>query len=138
MVRFAKRHAAELQQMPTAFLSVSLAEATAEDTNAPPEKRAQAQADVKRTTEVFLAETGWHPSQIAAVAGALMYSKYDFVTRFIMRLIAKKAGGPVDTSRDYEFTDWTKLDRLVEELVQSALASATPPDGAATLTPSLQ
>ena len=48
-----------------------------------------------------------------------MYSKYNFVIRFVMTLIARKAGVPVDTSRDYEFTDWPKLDRLVEEFVQS-------------------
>jgi menaquinone-dependent protoporphyrinogen IX oxidase len=36
-----------------------------------------------------------------------------------MRQIAKKAGAPVDTRRDYEFTDWTKLDQLVEKFVES-------------------
>jgi menaquinone-dependent protoporphyrinogen oxidase len=118
MARFVKRHLLELQQIPTVFLSVSLSERTVEDPNARPEERAQAQADVNRTVESFLAETGWYPSRIAAAAGALMYSKYNFVIRFIMKQIAKKVGGPVDTARDYEFTDWTKLDRLVEELVQ--------------------
>jgi len=119
MVKFVKGHLAELQRIPTVFLSVSLEEVTAEDAEVPPEKRAAAETNVKRTIDRFLADTGWHPLHVAAVAGALMYSKYNFVTRFIMKRIAEKAGKPVDTTRDYEFTDWTKLDRLIEELVRS-------------------
>lgn len=92
---------------------------TVEDSNALPQKRAEAQADVRRTIDGFLAETGWHSSQVEAGAGALMYSRYNFAIRFVMRLIARKAGAPVDTSRDYEFTDWTKLHGLVQEFVQS-------------------
>ena len=110
---------AELQRIPGMFLSVSLEEVTAEDATAPPEKRAAAETNVKRTIDRFLTETGWHPLHVAAVAGALMFSKYNFITRFVMKRIAEKAGKPVDTTRDYEFTDWTKLDRLIEELVRS-------------------
>jgi len=40
-----------------------------------------------------------------------------------MKRIAKKAGGPTDTSRDYEFTDWTKLDRMIEKFVESVSTS---------------
>lgn len=119
MVKFVKNNLPELQQIPTLFLSVSLSEVTVENSNAPPEKRAKAQGDVKRTLDAFLAETGWHPSHVGAVAGALMYSRYNFAIRFVMRLIARKAGAPVNTSRDYEFTDWTKLHGLVQEFVQS-------------------
>jgi menaquinone-dependent protoporphyrinogen oxidase len=119
MLKFVQQHLAELQQIPTLFLSVSLSEVTVEDSSASPEKRAEAQANVKRTVDDFLAETGWHPSHIAAVAGALMYSRYNFAIRFVMRLIARKTGAPVDTSRDYEFTDWSKLHELVEEFARN-------------------
>lgn len=120
MVRFVKHNLTELQPIPSLFLSVSLSEVTVEDAKAAPEKRAEAQANVERTIQSFRAETGWHPSHIAAVAGALPYRKYNLVTRFIMKRIAGKTGGPVDTTRDYEFTDWTKLDQSLEELIQSA------------------
>ena len=120
MVKFVKRYLNQLHAIPTLFLSVSLSEKTVEDPQAPAEKRVEAEADVKRTIDGFLVETGWHPSHVAAVAGALLYSKYNFVIRFIMKRIAEKAGGPADTSRDYEFTDWTKLDRLIEKFVESA------------------
>ncbi len=115
MTAFVRRYLPQLQEIPTLFLSVSLSETTVEDPNAPPEKRDKAREDVKRTIDEFLAETGWRPTQIAGVAGALPYSKYNFVMRFVMKQIAKKAGGPTDTSRDYEFTNWTELDRLVTE-----------------------
>ena len=120
MAQLVKGHLNELQQIPTLFLSVSLSERTVEDPQAGAQKRAQAEADVARTIDSFLKETGWRPSNVAAVAGALLYSKYNFVVRFIMKRISRKAGGPVDTSRDYEFTDWTKLDLLIAEFVESA------------------
>jgi len=123
ILKFVKDNLSESQQIPTMFLSVSLSQVTVENPNAPPEKRAEAQTDVKRTIDSFLAETGWHPSHIAAVAGALMYSRYNFAIRFVMRLIARKAGAPVDTTRDYEFTDWTKLHGLVDDFVQSISSS---------------
>jgi menaquinone-dependent protoporphyrinogen oxidase len=118
MTQFVKRRLAQLQPMFTVFLSVSLAERSIEDPASSPEHRAEAQKGLQQTVDRFLTETGWHPSRIAFAAGALMYSKYDFVTRFIMKRISKHEGGPVDTSRDYEFTDWAKLHQLVEELIQ--------------------
>ena len=49
-------------------------------------------------------------------AGALKYLEYDFFKRWMLRRIARKEGGPVDTSKDYELTDWAALDRFVEIL----------------------
>ena len=120
VVRFAKNYLVDAGPLPTVFLSVSLSERTVEDEEADPALRARAAEDVKRTVDEFLAETGWHPTHIAAAAGALLYSKYNFVIRLIMKRISKKAGGPVDTSRDYEFTDWTRIDQLTEDLIALA------------------
>ena len=120
MVEFVKRHRAELERTPAAFLSVSLSEAGAEDPAAPPDRRAQSAADVERMIQEFLSETAWHPSHIHAVAGALLYTQYNFLVRFVMKIIAKRAGGSTDTSRDHEYTDWAALDRFVEELIPAA------------------
>jgi menaquinone-dependent protoporphyrinogen oxidase len=117
MTDFVKRHRAELERIPAVFLSVSLSEAGVEDPAAPPERRAQAAADVRKMIDQFLAETGWHPSKIRAAAGALSYTKYNFLIRFVMKRIAKAQGASTDTSRDHEFTDWEALDRLVDEVV---------------------
>ncbi len=117
MAAFVQHHKAALEQIPAIFLSVSLTETTAEDPQAPPEARAQAAAEVDRMIHDFLAETGWHPAKVQPVAGALMYSKYNFLIRFIMRRIAKKAGGDTDTSHDHVYTDWQALDRIVDDLL---------------------
>src|SRR5262249_10815010 len=100
----------------TVFLSVSLSEAGAEDAGAPPEKRAAAAVTVEQMIQRFLTETGWHPQRIKAVAGALMYSRYNRLVRFVMKRIAKASGGSTDTSMDHEYTDWAALNRLVDEL----------------------
>ena len=79
---------------------------------------------MKKTIDDFVAETNWHPTHIAAVAGALKFSRYNFVTRFIMKRIATSQGMPADTTRDYEFTDWTKLDHLIEEFISNDIPAA--------------
>ena len=118
---FIKRHVSELNRLPAFFFSVSLSEAGAEDPAAPPAQRGRAQANVKQMIGAFLAETGWTPAQIKPLAGALMYSKYNFAIRFVMKRIARKEGKPTDTSRDYEFTDWEDLDRTVNGFAEGLL-----------------
>lgn len=50
-VNYVKAHRAELESLPTAFLSVCMREAGAEDPAASPAQRAQATADVQQTIE---------------------------------------------------------------------------------------
>jgi menaquinone-dependent protoporphyrinogen oxidase len=124
-VRFAHEHRAELERVGAAFLSVTLSEAGAEDMTQPIDRRQEAAADARRMVDVFIAETGWHPIHTLSVAGALAYSHYNFFVRWIMKRIARKAGAPTDTSRDYEFTDWKTLDAFVaEELVGEKAAQS--------------
>ncbi|HVO96429.1 MAG TPA: flavodoxin domain-containing protein [Bryobacteraceae bacterium] len=115
MKAFIKSHLPELEGMRTAFVSVSLSQAGAEDPLSQSEKRLQAHADVKRTIGDFLAECDWHPSRVEAVAGALMYLKYNFALRFVMKRVARAAGKSTDTSRNHEFTDWVRLDQVVQD-----------------------
>jgi menaquinone-dependent protoporphyrinogen oxidase len=120
---YVKAHRAELESLPTAFLSVSMSEAGAENTAASAAQRAQATASVQQTIDAFFEETGWHPARVKPVAGALLYTQYGLLTRFIMKLIAKHEGVATDTSRDYEYTDWAALDHFVNELVDTIPAS---------------
>jgi menaquinone-dependent protoporphyrinogen oxidase len=46
---------------------------------------------------------------IKFVAGALPYTRYNWLKRWIMRRIVAKAGGDTDTTRDFEYTDWEDL-----------------------------
>lgn len=110
---FVKCHQADLNQMLTAFISVSLSQAGAQDEQATLESRAKAAEDVKRMTETFLAESQWRPTATQPVAGALMYKKYNFLVRLVMKRIARKTGASTDTSRDHVFTKWQDLDDFV-------------------------
>lgn len=130
MLEFVKQHRAELEAMPSAFLSVTLSEAGAERANATLEEHARFVADVQGMLDRFFKETGWHPHHVKPVAGALLYTKYNFLIRFVMRRIARNAGAATDTSRDYEYTDWVALDHFVQELVEGL-----PPPSAPALPP---
>ena len=118
MIGFVRKHRDELVRLGAAFVSVTLSEAGAEDANRTEVERQQAAADVQRMLNVFYTQTGWHPDRVLPVAGALAYSKYNFIVRAIMRRIARKAGAPTDTSSDYEFTNWAAVDRLAGELAE--------------------
>jgi menaquinone-dependent protoporphyrinogen oxidase len=123
MIKFARQHRAELERLSAMLLSVSLSEAGAEDPEASDERRAKAAADVQMMIDTFVKDTGWHPDHILPVAGALAYSRYNFIIRFVMKRIARANGAPTDTSRDYELTDWAKLDRFVRRRLLLRLAS---------------
>jgi menaquinone-dependent protoporphyrinogen oxidase len=116
MIEFASAHRAALERCAAAFVSVTLTEAAAEDPSRPEDERRRAAEQVQETIDAFEKQTGWHPARVLLVAGALAYSKYNIFVRFIMRRIARKAGAPTDTSRDYEFTDWPAVDRFATVL----------------------
>jgi menaquinone-dependent protoporphyrinogen oxidase len=117
MVAFVKAHRPELERIPTAFLSVSLSEAGAEDPSASAERRQRAAANVNVTISRFLRDTGWNATHVHPVAGALLYRQYGAIVRLVMRFIARQTGATTDTSRDHEYTDWAALDRFADELV---------------------
>jgi menaquinone-dependent protoporphyrinogen oxidase len=125
MLRFVKGHRAELDMVPTAFISVTLSEAGAERVAATPEEHARFVADVQRVLDNFFAAADWHPRRMKPVAGALLYTRYNFLVRFVMRRIAKTVGAETDTSRDYEYTNWAALDKFVGEFCGEIFA--TPP-----------
>src|SRR5579871_1823169 len=106
MVAFVKKHRAALEQLPTAFVSVSLSEVGAEQSFVSPEQRKQSIADVQMMIDRFVADTHWHPTCVKPVAGAISYTHYNFPLRFGMKQIARKVGAGTDTSRDYDYTDW--------------------------------
>jgi menaquinone-dependent protoporphyrinogen oxidase len=122
MLTFVKKHRAQLERMPCVFLSVSMSQAGAEDASATPERRARRTLYVNKTTSTFIDQTGWKPTRVHPVAGALLYRQYRLPVRLMMRFIAKMVGASTDTSRDHEFTDWRALDRFAEELARDVNA----------------
>jgi menaquinone-dependent protoporphyrinogen oxidase len=115
MRRFVTRYRRELEAASAAFVSITLSQAGAQDEDAPVARRAQARADVQHMIDVFTAETGWRPAHVLPVAGALKYTKYNWLVRLAIKRIAKANGASTDTSRDWEFTDWSAVDRFVQE-----------------------
>lgn len=100
VVRWARTHAAQLNRMPTAFLSVCLGIL---------EKRPEVRRTLDAIVEQFQRSTGWRPEAVKFIAGALPYTRYNWLKRWIMRRIVAKAGGDTDTTRDFEYTDWEDL-----------------------------
>jgi len=116
MVEFVRRHRQELVGIRNAFVSVSLTEVIAEDEQASPEARAHAAGAVQRSIDTFYDATGWKPEQVRAVAGALPYRRYSALVRFLVKRIVKSWGGPTDTTKDYEFTNWVAVRSLADDL----------------------
>mgnify|MGYP001315638634 CR=1 FL=1 len=64
----------------------------------------------------FLKISKWKPNKIKVFAGKVDYPNYNFFDKYIIKLIMFITKGPTDTSRSYEFTDWSKVDDFSEEL----------------------
>jgi menaquinone-dependent protoporphyrinogen oxidase len=104
---FVRAHLLELNERPSVFVSVSLAICS----NVPREVEA-----ARATAERLPVQLGWKAERVVCVAGRLAYTQYGLLKRFMMRRIARRSGGPTDTSRDYEMTDWSQVRAIASEL----------------------
>jgi menaquinone-dependent protoporphyrinogen oxidase len=126
MVRYARQNRSQLAAIPNAFISVSLSEAGVENPALSEEERRKHSAAVRNMVARFVKDTGWRPRRVLPVAGALCYTRYNFLMRWIMQRIARSARGATDTSRDHDYTDWAALDRFAGTLASEVLAASTP------------
>jgi menaquinone-dependent protoporphyrinogen oxidase len=117
IVSFARRHHQALEALPSAFVSVSLTQTNAESLAIDAEQRKRANEELSVVLGGFIEATGWHPRAIMRVAGALAYTRYNWLVRWMMRRIARAQGGSTDTSRDHVYTNWAALERSVFEFV---------------------
>jgi menaquinone-dependent protoporphyrinogen oxidase len=92
------RNADALNAIPSAFVSVCLMAHN-------PDESAQLAEIIGR----FVDGCGWRPTVRKPVAGALLYTRYGWLKRLVMKSIAAKTGGDTDTTRDYVYTDWDDL-----------------------------
>jgi menaquinone-dependent protoporphyrinogen oxidase len=115
--RFVVHHVSRLNAMPSAFFSVSGAAASSE-----PRGPADARAAIQR----FLKDTRWDPDMVAPIAGAMAYTRYPLLMRWVLREISRRSGGPTDTSRDHEFTDWEQVTAFAHRFGR-VLAPVPPP-----------
>ena len=72
-------------------------------------------ADLEAVVQRFLKTTGWKPTVIKHVAGALLYTRYNVFKRWLMKRIVAQQGGETDTSKGYDYTDWADLRRFAGE-----------------------
>jgi menaquinone-dependent protoporphyrinogen oxidase len=107
--QFVCAHRAVLDRMPSAFFSVSLAAASPDLDD---------RRGAEQWIEEFATETGWRPILTRSIAGALRYTEYDFLKRWILKLMMRHEGGPTDTSKDYELTDWDEVTRFAGQFAE--------------------
>lgn len=70
----------------------------------------------------FRKETQWHPAQSVIFAGAVKFTQYGFLTRYIMKRISKHEGGNTDTSQDHEYTNWEAVEQFAEQFAEKLAA----------------
>jgi menaquinone-dependent protoporphyrinogen oxidase len=97
-----RAHLAEVDARPNAFVSVSLSAANHD---------AESIAEMDAVIRKFCDNTGWEPGRVVRFAGALVYSKYNWLMKRLMRRIVRKqeSGRYTDMTRDYEFTDFDEV-----------------------------
>jgi menaquinone-dependent protoporphyrinogen oxidase len=107
-----RSHCAALTALPTAFLSVSWG-ATEQPWAPKPVQRQLANTQ-------FFRQTGWRPTQLIEAGGAVLYTRHAWPLRWLWSLFIRRAGGPHDLSRDYDFTDWRALHREAQQFLAHA------------------
>lgn len=100
-----------LNYVPTAYFCVCL---TAYSDK--PEDRKQVESFINE----FVKYTGIKPIKTTAFAGGLRYPHYNFIRRYMAKLVARKVGADTDTKQEsYDYTDWNAVNRFAEEFVDS-------------------
>ncbi|WP_036770153.1 menaquinone-dependent protoporphyrinogen IX dehydrogenase [Photorhabdus australis] len=102
--KFAICHQQQLNKMPTAFFGVNL-------TARKPEK---CTPETNVYVRKFLLNTPWKPDLCGVFAGALLYPRYRWLDRIMIKLIMKMTGGETDTTKEIEYTDWQQVDRFTD------------------------
>lgn len=108
LLRFVRDHRPVLNATASAFFSVSGSAASPKESE---------QARARQFVFAFLGKTGWRPALTATIGGAIAYTKYNPLLRWMVRRATKASGGPTDTSRDHEVTDWSQVEHFVDRFV---------------------
>jgi menaquinone-dependent protoporphyrinogen oxidase len=115
--QFVHDHLASLNAMPSAFFQVSAAAGSAQE---------RGRMAAQRILEEFLASQAWTPVLSASIAGAINYTRYNFLLRWYMKRASARNGGSTDTSRDHEYTSWAQVDRFALAIANELRPVAEP------------
>jgi menaquinone-dependent protoporphyrinogen oxidase len=113
MLKYVEANADQIRAKPRSFFLVSLSAATKD-----PALKAEYLADAKNKTLTQLA-VGFPDMEM--IAGALAYSRYPVLVKWLMKKIAARVGEGTDSSRDHEYTDWQQVAQYAARLAQSPL-----------------
>jgi menaquinone-dependent protoporphyrinogen oxidase len=111
-------HRTVLNTIPSAFFSVSGSAASPVESE---------RAKARQFVDQFLDTAGWQPVVTATIGGAMAYTKYNPFLRWFIKRTARTAGGPTDTSRDHEMTDWSQVEHFVQSFIQTVPVTAKVP-----------
>ena len=103
---FVREHKDELLKKKTAFFSLNL-------TARKPEK---ASPETNPYIVKFLKKVDWEPDLKSVFAGRLDYPSLNCPNRLAILLIMAITNGPKDLSKVHDFTNWNKVDEMVESI----------------------
>lgn len=114
LTEYVKANSAALNAMPSALFQVSLTSAN------PDEQHTTAAHNM---LQELLDNTGFDPDLVAMLAGAVVYTKYGWIKRHIMKAIVAAEGGDTDDTNDHEYTDWNAVERFARDVQAHSLAA---------------
>ncbi|MDR6940147.1 flavodoxin domain-containing protein [Arcanobacterium hippocoleae] len=96
MRKFAKRFAAELNQLPSAFVGVSLSS----------EKREKSTVDTNVYAQKFFRNLRWKPAMAKLFTGEVNFDLYRGVDKVMLNKILEISGKPHGEGVKVDYTDW--------------------------------
>ena len=108
--RFVRENASTLNRVPSAFFQVSASAGSNDE---------RGRMAAQRLLEEFVRSHEWTPILSASIAGAINFTRYNFLLRWYMKRASAKHGGTTDTSRDHEYTDWAQVDRFARAIANA-------------------
>lgn len=107
-LHFIKTHNDQLNQMKTAFFCVNLSA----------RKQGKDTPETNGYTKIFLAKTTWRPKLVAVFAGSLRYPRYAWYDKLIIKFIMWIGGEKQDLTKEYNYTNWQKVDEFAEHFIK--------------------
>lgn len=114
-VEYVRKNHGALNGIPSAFVSVSLSAAGSDPSDL---------AGLRACVERLERETLWHPGAVHHAGGAMRFSAYGFFTKLVIKYIARRRGKNVNTSEDYDLTDYVAFETFIDHFAAQTLSSA--------------
>ena len=102
---FIKMNKEVLEKKKSAFFSVNVV-ARKSEKNTP---------DTNPYIMKFLKKSEWQPKKLGVFAGKIDYPRLSFINKIAIRLIMFITKGPTNTNNTYEFTDWQRVKKFINE-----------------------